>query len=76
MHGQPLDELAVLDVDRLVDRQVFPRALDAGGRGALAAADEALRVGRREEEDDVRDEGDRDEQERRPQQPSDEVPEH
>ena len=63
---EPFEELAVLNVDRPVERELLPSLLETLGAGALSAADDALGVSRREEEDHVRDKRDRDEEERPP----------
>ncbi len=67
-----LQEEAVLHPQRIVQMELVGDVLHLLGRGALAGR-ETRRVGGCDEEDDVRDDRDREEQEHGPEQASDEV---
>jgi hypothetical protein len=69
---QVREELRVLGVDRPVDVQLLAHV---GGCG-LGAADALLLLRRQDEEEDVRDGGDREKEDRRPQDPPDEIGQH
>src|SRR6266542_6315648 len=72
----PLQEEAVLDIDRLVEPESLDRVSHARRLRLLPTADEPFRRVRRDEEEDERDDGDPDEEHHRPEDPPDHVLEH
>jgi hypothetical protein len=69
------EEASVLDDHRVVEAHLFSNALDLVGR-RLRPRDQASRLSRDEEEDDVRDDRDGEEENARPQESSDQIPVH
>jgi hypothetical protein len=73
---EPLEELGVLDVNRLVETELLGRELKAGPRRLVTTALRAGRVLRRHEKDHERDERDDEEEQDRPEKSPDEISEH
>src|SRR2546426_8089890 len=76
MDDQAIEKLVVLDVERLVERELVRDELEACCRGLVTAALHSSRVLRPHEEDHERDERDHEEEQQRPEDSPDEVSEH